>query len=51
MGPCVWKVCHDEGGREAASEALGRPIEEIIPNSLVRRVVETGKTQGRLRRR
>ncbi|MBI5322498.1 sigma 54-interacting transcriptional regulator [Bradyrhizobium sp.] len=25
------------------SEAIGRPIEEIIPNSLMRRVVETGK--------
>jgi transcriptional regulator with PAS, ATPase and Fis domain len=26
-----------------ASEAIGRPIEEIIPNSLMRRVVETGE--------
>jgi transcriptional regulator with PAS, ATPase and Fis domain len=26
-----------------ASEAIGRPIKEIIPNSLMRRVVETGK--------
>jgi transcriptional regulator with PAS, ATPase and Fis domain len=26
-----------------ASEALGRPIEEIIPNSLMRRVAETGE--------
>ena len=25
------------------SEAIGRPIEEIIPNSLMRRVAETGK--------
>jgi transcriptional regulator with PAS, ATPase and Fis domain len=30
-------------GLAHASEALGRPIEEIIPNSLMRRVVETGK--------
>jgi transcriptional regulator with PAS, ATPase and Fis domain len=26
-----------------ASEAIGRPIEEIIPNSLMRRVAETGE--------
>src|SRR5262245_22522125 len=26
-----------------ASEAIGRPVEEIIPNSLMRRVVETGE--------
>jgi sensor histidine kinase regulating citrate/malate metabolism len=26
------------------SEAIGRPIEEIIPNSLMRRVAETGST-------
>src|SRR5258708_3245401 len=25
------------------SEAIGRPIEEIIPNSLMRRVAETGE--------
>lgn len=30
-------------GLHHASEAIGRPIEEIIPNSLMRRVVETGK--------
>jgi transcriptional regulator with PAS, ATPase and Fis domain len=27
----------------SASEAIGRPIEEIIPNSLMRRVAETGE--------
>src|SRR5205809_6764289 len=30
-------------GIRHASEALGRPIEEIIPNSLMRRVAETGE--------
>ncbi|MGO8913169.1 MAG: sigma-54 interaction domain-containing protein [Bradyrhizobium sp.] len=30
-------------GLAHASEALGRPIEEIIPNSLMRRVAETGE--------
>jgi transcriptional regulator with PAS, ATPase and Fis domain len=30
-------------GLRHTSEAIGRPIEEIIPNSLMRRVVETGK--------
>jgi len=30
-------------GLSHESEALGRPIEEIIPNSLMRRVVETGE--------
>ncbi|MGQ0683652.1 sigma-54 interaction domain-containing protein [Bradyrhizobium sp.] len=30
-------------GLDHVSEAIGRPIEEIIPNSLMRRVVETGK--------
>jgi transcriptional regulator with PAS, ATPase and Fis domain len=30
-------------GLNYVSEAIGRPIEEIIPNSLMRRVVETGK--------
>jgi transcriptional regulator with PAS, ATPase and Fis domain len=30
-------------GLKHVSEAIGRPIEEIIPNSLMRRVVETGK--------
>ncbi|WFU40946.1 sigma 54-interacting transcriptional regulator [Bradyrhizobium sp. CB82] len=30
-------------GLSHESEALGRPIEEIIPNSLLRRVVETGE--------
>ena len=30
-------------GLNHISEAIGRPIEEIIPNSLMRRVVETGK--------
>jgi transcriptional regulator with PAS, ATPase and Fis domain len=30
-------------GISRASEALGRPIEEIIPNSLMRRVAETGE--------
>jgi transcriptional regulator with PAS, ATPase and Fis domain len=30
-------------GLNHVSEAIGRPIEEIIPNSLMRRVVETGK--------
>jgi transcriptional regulator with PAS, ATPase and Fis domain len=30
-------------GLSRASEAVGRPIEEIIPNSLMRRVVETGE--------
>jgi transcriptional regulator with PAS, ATPase and Fis domain len=30
-------------GLAHASEAVGRPIEEIIPNSLMRRVVETGE--------
>ncbi|HLX16607.1 MAG TPA: PAS domain-containing protein [Bradyrhizobium sp.] len=30
-------------GLKHASQALGRPIEEIIPNSLMRRVAETGE--------
>jgi transcriptional regulator with PAS, ATPase and Fis domain len=30
-------------GLTLASQALGRPIEEIIPNSLMRRVAETGE--------
>jgi transcriptional regulator with PAS, ATPase and Fis domain len=30
-------------GLHHASEAIGRPIEEIIPNSLMRRVAETGE--------
>src|SRR6185369_6337526 len=30
-------------GLSHESEALGRPIEEVIPNSLMRRVVETGE--------
>ncbi len=30
-------------GLRRASEAIGRPIEEIIPNSLMRRVAETGE--------
>jgi transcriptional regulator with PAS, ATPase and Fis domain len=30
-------------GLTQASQALGRPIEEIIPNSLMRRVAETGE--------
>jgi transcriptional regulator with PAS, ATPase and Fis domain len=30
-------------GLSQASEAIGRPIEEIIPNSLMRRVAETGE--------
>ena len=30
-------------GLSHASQAIGRPIEEIIPNSLMRRVVETGE--------
>ncbi|WP_439407353.1 sigma-54 interaction domain-containing protein [Bradyrhizobium sp. DASA03076] len=30
-------------GLSHESEALGRPIEEVIPNSLLRRVVETGE--------
>src|SRR5580692_9260351 len=30
-------------GLTRASEALGRPVEEIIPNSLMRRVAETGE--------
>ena len=30
-------------GLNHTSEAIGRPIEEIIPNSLMRRVAETGK--------
>ncbi|MFO1108136.1 MAG: sigma 54-interacting transcriptional regulator [Bradyrhizobium sp.] len=30
-------------GLNHVSQAIGRPIEEIIPNSLMRRVVETGK--------
>src|SRR5215467_12435931 len=30
-------------GLKHTSQALGRPIEEIIPNSLMRRVVETGE--------
>jgi transcriptional regulator with PAS, ATPase and Fis domain len=30
-------------GLRHASEAIGRPIEEIIPNSLMRRVAETGE--------
>jgi len=30
-------------GLKHTSEAIGRPIEEIIPNSLMRRVAETGK--------
>ena len=30
-------------GLSHASEAIGRPIEEIIPNSLMRRVAETGE--------
>jgi len=30
-------------GLRHTSEALGRPIEEIIPNSLMRKVVETGE--------
>jgi transcriptional regulator with PAS, ATPase and Fis domain len=30
-------------GLAHTSEAIGRPVEEVIPNSLMRRVVETGK--------
>jgi transcriptional regulator with PAS, ATPase and Fis domain len=30
-------------GLASTSEAIGRPVEEIIPNSLMRRVVETGE--------
>jgi len=30
-------------GLRDASEAIGRPVEEIIPNSLMRRVAETGE--------
>ncbi|QWG23328.1 sigma 54-interacting transcriptional regulator [Bradyrhizobium sediminis] len=30
-------------GLDHASEAIGRPIEEVIPNSLMRRVAETGE--------
>ena len=30
-------------GLKQTSEAIGRPIEEIIPNSLMRKVVETGE--------
>src|SRR5215471_17426987 len=30
-------------GLKHRSEAIGRPVEEIIPNSLMRRVVETGE--------
>lgn len=54
---CEGAIAIDRGGRVVyvnekyvhaiglahASEALGRPIEEIIPNSLMRRVAETGE--------
>ena len=30
-------------GLKHTSEAMGRPIEEVIPNSLMRKVVETGE--------
>ena len=30
-------------GLDQTSQAIGRPIEEVIPNSLMRRVVETGE--------
>jgi transcriptional regulator with PAS, ATPase and Fis domain len=54
---CEGAIAIDRGGRvvyvnekylpalglNRVSEALGRPIEEIIPNSLMRRVAETGE--------
>ncbi|MGT2502830.1 PAS domain-containing protein [Bradyrhizobium guangxiense] len=54
---CEGAIAIDRGGRvvyvnekylaalglKRTSEAIGRPIEEIIPNSLMRKVVETGE--------